>query len=108
MPPKRNQIVRKEIDNMLEAGIVVSASSARSIPVVITAKHGKPMFCVDYHALYRVMKAKSWFLRHIAETFDKLAGFSCITTRDLFSGYWKIPPADKGCHTAKFVTRYGT
>ena len=48
MAPLHKAIVRKELDKMLEAGIITPFSSAWSFPVVIVSKKGGNLrFCVD-------------------------------------------------------------
>ena len=43
-----NSIVRKELDKMLQAGIITPSSSAWSFPaVIVSKKDGNPRFCVD-------------------------------------------------------------
>ncbi len=55
MPPSHNEIVRKEIDRKLLAGIVTSFESSWTSPVVIaTKKDGSTRFCVDYRRLNSV------------------------------------------------------
>ena len=91
MSPRHNDFIRKELDNLLDAGIITPASSAWSFPVVIaTKKDGTLRFCVDYWSLNRVMKADRWPLPRIEEIFDELSGGSIFTTLDLLSGYWQV------------------
>ncbi|CDF38852.1 unnamed protein product [Chondrus crispus] len=57
MAPLHNEIVREELDKMLEAGIITPSSAAWSFPVVIVSKKdGNPRFCVDYRSLNQKMK----------------------------------------------------
>ncbi len=49
MSPSHNDIVRKEIDRMLAAGIITPVKSSWTSPVVIaTKKDRSPLFFVDY------------------------------------------------------------
>ncbi len=58
MSPSHNEIVRKEIDRMLVAGITTPVESSWTSPVVIaTKKYGSPRFCVDYRKLNTVLQA---------------------------------------------------
>ena len=53
-----NEIIRKRIDRMLLASIVIPVESSWTSPVVIaTKKDGSPRFCVDYRKLNSVMHA---------------------------------------------------
>ena len=88
MAPLHNAIVRKELDKMLEAGIITPSSSAWSFPVVIVSKKdGNPRFCVDYRTLNQSMKADRWPLPKIEEIFDDLEGSADLTSLDLLRGY---------------------
>ena len=109
MAPLHNKIVRKELDKMLEAGIITPSSSAWSFPVVIVSKKdGNPRFCVDYCTLNQRMKADRWPLPKIEEIFDDLEGTAYFTSLDLFSGYWEIRMAQQCKEMTTFVCRYGT
>lgn len=110
MAPKHNAFIRKELDNLLDAGIIVPASSAWAFPVVIaTKKDCSSRFCVDYRTLNRVMKSDRWPLPRIDEIFDDLHGCTLFTTLDLFSGYSvEVRMADACKEMTTFVTKYGT
>lgn len=57
MVPKALSIVRDRVDNMLSAGVITTAHSLWSLPVVIAVKKdGHPRFSVNYSALNRRMK----------------------------------------------------
>ena len=93
--------MRKEIDDILEAVIIVPATTAWSFPVVIASKkEGAPRFCVDYRTLNRVMKADRWPLGRGQR--------SAFTMLDLFSGYWQVKMEETSKEMSSFVTRYGT
>ena len=109
MAPLHNAIARKELDKILEAGIIKLSSSAWSFPVVILSKKdGNPSFCVDYRTLNQRMKADRWPLPKIEEIFDDLEGSAYFTSLHLFSGYWKIRMAQQCKEMTTFVCRYGT
>lgn len=57
LPPMQTQLVREELDKMLEAGIIWPVSSACSFLLVIKTMNGwKNRFCVDYLTLIQKMK----------------------------------------------------
>ena len=89
MAPWSNLIVKKEIEKMLRAWIIIPISSEWSFPVVIsTKKDKKPLFCVDYHMLNKRMKAYRWPIPKTQEIFDDMKASRLYTGLDLFSGYW--------------------
>ena len=109
LPPRHSMLVRREIDKMLEAGIITPSTSAWSFPVVIASKKdGKPRFCVDYRIMNRRMKADRWPLPKMEEIFDDLEGSNVFSTLDLFSGYWQVRMADHCKERTTFICRYGT
>ncbi len=91
MSPSHNDIVRKDIDRMLAAGIITTVRSSWTSPVVIaTKKDGSPRFCVDYRKLNSVMHADRSPFSRVDEILDDMRGISVFTTIDLFQGYWQI------------------
>lgn len=109
MPPKHNEIVKKELDLMLEVRIVTPAFSAWSFPVVIATKEdGKPRFRVDYRALNQLMKPDRFTLPKIHKIFDELAGGVYYKTLDFFSGYWLVSLNEQCKKKTTFVCRFCT
>ena len=91
LAPKHSDFVRKELNTMLNAGIITPASSAWSFPVEIaTKKDGKPRFCVDYRTLNQRMKPVQFPMPKPEEIFEELVGSTVFITLDLFSGYWQV------------------
>ena len=109
LPPRHNGVVRQELDNMLEAGIITPSVSAWLFPVVIASKKdGKLRFCVDYRALNRRMKADRWPLPKIEEILGDLEKSAVLTTLDLFSGHCQVLMVDKRKQMTAFVCRFAT
>lgn len=107
--PKYTEVVRKEIDDMLETRIIVSASSAWSFSVVIaTKKNEKPRFCADFRALNKRIKVDRFPLPKIQEIFEELGGGDVFSTSDLFSGYRQIRLEESFKEEITFVYRFGT
>ena len=89
LPPSYNEVVKKEVDRMLEAGIVTPVKSAWTSAIVLTAKKdGSPRFCIDFRKLKAVMKSDKWPFPCVEEIFDDLRGSSLFNTLDLFQGCW--------------------
>ena len=108
-PPAYNLVIRKEIDRMLEAGIITPVESSWTSPVVIvTKKDGNPRFCIDYRRLNAVMKRDRWPMPRVDEIFDEISGSKIFTTIDLFQGYWQIKMEESCKKKTTFICRYGT
>lgn len=109
MALRKQKLVEKEVYKTLESGILVSASSAWSSPVVIVTKqNGMQRFCVDYRTLSYVIKTDPWPLRKVEDIFDEFEGSVVFSTLHLFPGYWQIKMKDTRKEMTAFVTRPGT
>ena len=72
--PQENEVVRLEIEKMLEAGIIRKSKSPWASPVVVVPKSdGSPRFCIDYRKLNSVTKKEVYPLPRIDEALDTLA-----------------------------------
>ncbi len=88
MSPSHYEIVRKEIDRMLLAGIIAPIESPWTSPLVIaTKKDRSARFCVDYRNLNSVMHANRWPLPRLDKILNEKRGSSVFKTIDLFEGY---------------------
>jgi transposase InsO family protein len=88
---KEKEIIAKEINKMLDNGIIQESHSPWSSPVVlVTKKDGSVRFCIDYRKLNAVTKKDSGPLPLISDTLDALNNSKIFTKLDLKSGYWAI------------------
>lgn len=103
-----NNVVQKELKEMLEDGQFYTSSSAWSFAVMIaTRRDEKPCICVENCVLNHSMRANSFLLPKFQETFDEIAESEFLTTLDLFSGYWKIKLEEKCKQKTSFVCQQG-
>lgn len=92
--PKLQEIIDRELDSMLRAGIVEPSSSAWSSPILlIPKKDGAYRFCVDYRRLNRVTKKDAYPLPLISGILDKLRDARYLSSLDIKSAYWQVPVA---------------
>lgn len=106
-PPKHNKFIRKELDSLLDAGIIVPASAPWSFPVVIFSEKDRNLGSrVDYRSVNRVTKADRCPLPRIEEDFDDVCGSKLFVTSDVFSGYWQVRMADSCKEITNFTTCY--
>jgi transposase InsO family protein len=112
-PPRRVPIalqpeMDKEIQRMLDTGVIKPGHSPWSSPVVLVRKKdGKIRFCVDYRRLNSVTVFDSYPLPRVDETIDSLSGARFFTTLDLLSGYWQVPLTEAAKQKSAFTTRSG-
>ena len=92
IPYSQRDLVRKEIDNMMEAGIIQPSVSAWASPIILVSKKdGGIRFCVDYRKLNAKSAFDAYPMPRIEELFEKIGPARVISTLDLAKGYWQIP-----------------
>lgn len=90
--PAMQEIINKEVENMLAEDIIEPSFSEWSSPVVLVKKpSGKYRFCVDYRQVNANSKKDAYPLPHISGILDKLREAKYISTIDLKNGYWQVP-----------------
>ncbi len=83
--PSHNEIVRKEIDQMLLAIIITPVESSwTSLVVIATKKNGSQHFCADYRKLNLAIHKDRWTLPRVDEILNEMRGSSVVTTMNLF------------------------
>lgn len=106
--PAEQEIIDKEVDKMLEDGVIEEGSGAWGFPVVLVRKKdGTIRFCVDYRLLNAKTVKDVYPLPRIDDTIESLHGARRFTSLDLHSGYWQIPVAAQDKDKTGFVTRRG-
>lgn len=91
-PMGQRDEVDKQIQDMLDRGIITRSTSPWSSPIVLVdKKDGTKRFCVDYRLLNKHTIKDSFPLPSIAESLDALDGAKYFCTLDLASGYWQVP-----------------
>ena len=92
--PKKQEAINREVEKMLEAGVIEPSQSPWSSPIVIVPKKsGETRFCVDFRKVNAVTIRDSYPLPYISHILDKLRGSKYFSTLDLKNGYWQIPLA---------------
>ena len=97
VPPRRVPVhyrneVERQIQQMLEQGVITESSSPWMAPTVFfPKKSGELRICIDYSQLNKQTVKDAYPLPLPDEVQDKLAGCTVFTTLDLHSGYWQLP-----------------
>ena len=109
MSPTKLLELRKQLKELLDAGLIQPSRTLYGAPVLFQKKYdGSLRMCVDYRALNKVTIKNKYLIPLAAELFDRLSKASYFTKLDLRSGYWqvRIAAGDEGKTTC--VTRYGS
>ena len=102
LPHAYHELVRKEIDDMLAAGIIEPSRSA-SI-VLVNKKDSTMRMCVDYRRLNAASLSDAYPMPRIEDLIDGLGKAKFITTLDR---YWQVPMAEGARHLTAFTMPFG-
>lgn len=99
---------KKELREMLEAGIIEYPCSEWSSPmVVVRIKDGSLRICVDYRHLNSITRVDSYPMPRINELIERLGKADFITTINLTKGNWQVPVAAEDRPKTVFATPFG-
>ena len=106
--PENKQEIDRQVNDMLQRGVIQESISPWSSPVVLVKKkNGEMRFCIDFRCVNRVTKKDSFPMPLVADTLDALSGTQYFTTLDLKSGYWQIELDPSAREKTAFVTHNG-
>ena len=108
IPQKLEEEVNKEIEKMLQLGIIRPSMSPWASPVVIVPKpDGTIRFCVDYRKVKKVTMMDAYPIPSMERMIEKVASAKYISTIDLTKGYWQIPLETSTIEKSAFITTKG-
>ena len=92
IPPAYREQVTKELQDMLEEGVIEPSTSEWSSPIVIVKKKDQDIrLCIDYRKVNAKTKFDAYPMPRIDEMLDNIGQSHYITTLDLMKGYWQVP-----------------
>jgi len=97
VPFHRQEIFKKEVQKLLDDGIIEESQSPWSFPAILLEKKRHPgeevqyRLVIDFRELNSVTKTDYFPLPNIQETIEKLSGACLFSTMDLASGYFQVP-----------------
>ena len=108
LPASLKGEVDKEVQDMLQTGVIRPSTSPWSSPVVLVKKKdGSWRFCIDFRKVNEVTHRDAYPLPRIDETLDSLAHAVMFTTLDLASGYWQVELDESSKEKTAFSTPGG-
>lgn len=104
LSPYMQQIMNKEIDEMLDLGVIRESKSEWASPVLFVKKQNEELrFCFDGRKLNAVTKRDAYPLPFIDSILSKLRDARYLTSIDLRKAFWQIPLTEKSCEKTAFV-----
>ncbi|CAM5130705.1 unnamed protein product [Natator depressus] len=106
--PQAKTAIEREIQDMLQMGVIRPSESAWASPVVLVPKpDGEIRFCVDYRKLNAVTRPDNYPMPRTDELLEKLGRAQFISTLDLTKGYWQVPLDESAKEMSAFTTHLG-
>ncbi|GFW40266.1 retrovirus-related Pol polyprotein from transposon 17.6 [Trichonephila clavipes] len=109
MSPRQIEILKSEVNKMLELKIIEPGESDFTSPLILVEAPGKEARpCIDYKRLNIVTRKQFFPLPNIEELLEKVSAAKYISILDLTRGYWQISLSPRAQRYAAFVTTFGT
>ncbi|GFY33589.1 retrovirus-related Pol polyprotein from transposon 412 [Trichonephila clavipes] len=109
MSPRQIEILKSEVNKMLELKIIEPGESDFTSPLILVEAQGKEARpCIDCRRLNKVTRTQFFPLPNIEELLEKVSAAKYISILDLTRGYWQIPLSPRAQRYASFVTTFGT
>lgn len=106
--PQKADTIRKELDLMIQMGVIEESSSPWAAPVVLVPKpDGSVRFCTDFRRLNSITIPDAYPMPRIDDLIDKVGRAKYLTKIDLSRGYWQVPMDDASIPVSAFVTPHG-
>jgi len=95
--------IKKEVQDMYEAGVIESSTSPWCFPVLrVPKKDGTKRFSIDFRKLNAVTRQDRFPLPNIDSLLDRLSGAKMFSTLDIAAAYWNVPLAEKSKEKTAF------
>ena len=101
-------VLRQQLDALLEKNLIRKSTSPWSAPVLfVKKKDGSLRMCIDYRALSNVTIKQRYLLPRLDECLDRLGNATIFSKIDLQNGYHQVRITEKDIPKMAFGTRYG-
>ena len=100
--------VRREIQTMLDAGVIEPSTSPWTSPIIpVKKKDGSLRLCIDYRKLNSLTKEDRYPMPRVDEMLEQLGKATYISTLDLTQGYYQVPVSKSDQEKTAFVAPTG-
>lgn len=100
--------IQQQINELLEAGIIVPSTSEYASPMLMVKKpNGDSRLCVDYRKLNSITKKRPFPMLQVEEQLSQLSGSKFYTILDFNQGFYQIPLDEASQPCTTFVTNSG-
>ena len=108
LPGVKRELLRKEIEKLLETGIIAECESAYAAPCILIPKsNGKMRLCIDYREINKITIGDRYPMPRMDDLLQNAKGFKLISSMDLSAGYYQINVKKEDRDKTAFVTPFG-
>ncbi|GFY17301.1 retrovirus-related Pol polyprotein from transposon 297 [Trichonephila clavipes] len=108
MNSARKELLKKELDSLLQQGIIVECESPYASPVVLIPKpNGSMHLCIDYRKLNAQTVPDSYPLPWMGDLLNEAKPTPYMSTIDLRSGYHQVKVAAEDRDKTAFTCPFG-
>lgn len=109
VPPKHWDALKKEIDALLELGIIYPVESPMASPLVLVKKGEGIRMCIDYKIWVNTILEELRFpLPYIADILTRLSGLHFFFKMDLPRGFHQLRISPDSQYLTSFICPWGT
>lgn len=109
LPEPKKQLLREELDKLLQDGVIEECESPYAAPVVLVPKKdGKIRLTVDYRGINAVTRPDRYPLPRLDDLLHEAKQSKYMSTLDLKSGYHQISVKETDRDKTAFTTPFGT
>ncbi|GFX57694.1 retrovirus-related Pol polyprotein from transposon 297 [Trichonephila clavipes] len=108
MNPASKELLKKELDSLLQQGFIVECESPYASPVVLIPKpNGSMRLCIDYRKLNAQTVPDSYPLPRMDDLLNEAKPTPYMSTIDLRSGYHQVKVATEDRDKTAFTCPFG-
>lgn len=106
--PEKTKILKTEITNLLEQGLIEESDSPFAAPVILVPKPDHSMrLCSDFRKLNNLSVPDPFPLPRVEDLIDKVGKAKYMSKIDMTRGYWQVPLDLESRPLCGFVTPFG-
>lgn len=104
--PAMQEVINKQVDEMLADGLLSHSTSPYSAPILLVRKKepGKWRFVTDFRRVNAATQKVIYPLPRIEDCLHRLKNPKFFTSLDLVKGFWQVPVAEEDRHIYAFST----
>jgi len=105
---REKEIIDREVQSMLESGVIRESRSPWSSPIqIVKKKDGSNRFCIDFRLVNKLVVGDAYPTPRVSDIIHSLGKSSVFSTIDLVKGNWQIPLAEESKPITAFSTADG-